>query len=172
MKYETLINNKINDLYKIFILNNQISILLQQRFFCEPCLECVCVLCAFNKHRDHNVETFADSANRQREALIEVIKGCREKTANLEGTVVNMKGLEENFKRVEAEVREKSTEAVMKIRAQERELINRVHEQLGSSFIEYLDNKEHLNLQVKYLIIYVNETNKGQETLHVNILVL
>lgn len=119
------------------------------RFFCEPCLECVCVLCAFNKHRDHNVETFADSANRQREALIEVIKGCREKTANLEGTVVNMKGLEENFKRVEAEVREKSTEAVMKIRAQERELINRVHEQLGSSFIEYLDNKEHLNLQLE-----------------------
>ena len=111
-------------------------------------MECVCVLCAFNKHRSHNVETFAESASRQRETLSDSIKGCKRQTQKLDKAVKGMKKLEINFKKVENDVRERATEVVMMVRAQERELISRLHEQLGAGFIEYLENKEHLNLQV------------------------
>ena len=31
------------------------------RFYCEPCETCICVLCTFNEHKDHEITQFGDA---------------------------------------------------------------------------------------------------------------
>lgn len=49
------------------------------RFYCEPCDECICVVCAFQLHRDHEVCSFSDGSVKYRSSLETLLGKCRDR---------------------------------------------------------------------------------------------
>lgn len=57
------------------------------RFYCEECAECVCVLCTFHDHRDHDVTTLVDALDRHRRPFEALMERCRARIDGLRARV-------------------------------------------------------------------------------------
>ncbi|ESN96207.1 hypothetical protein HELRODRAFT_163248 [Helobdella robusta] len=140
------------------------------RFYCERCQMCVCVLCAFNSHREHNVEHFSDAANKHREPLKDLVEKCRRQSSSFGSALNNLTQLELNLKEVETKIRETASEMVMQVRKEERSLVEQLQRMFHPSVLEYVENKNDLELQYLLSMSQINEfwTNFNQ-TAHRNL---
>lgn len=82
------------------------------RFYCNACDLCVCVLCTFQGHRDHDVASFKDAVDRHREDMLEMLSRCREKIAELELHVDSLLRCEQFVKNIEQQIRDAAIELI------------------------------------------------------------
>lgn len=47
------------------------------RFYCEPCSMCICILCTFNEHRDHEIAQFSDAVGKYKENIRALLADCQ-----------------------------------------------------------------------------------------------
>ena len=56
-----------------------VSVFQVVRFYCEPCETCICVLCTFNEHKDHEISQFGEAVMKYKENIQEQMGGCMKK---------------------------------------------------------------------------------------------
>ena len=47
------------------------------RFYCEPCDMCICILCTFNEHRDHDIAQFSDAVGKYKDSIRALLSDCQ-----------------------------------------------------------------------------------------------
>jgi len=47
------------------------------RFYCEPCDMCICILCTFNEHRDHDIAQFSDAVGKYKDNIRALLADCQ-----------------------------------------------------------------------------------------------
>ena len=47
------------------------------RFYCEPCDMCICILCTFNEHRDHDIAQFSDAVGKYKDSIRALLADCQ-----------------------------------------------------------------------------------------------
>ena len=123
------------------------------RFYCEPCDACVCVMCTFNEHKDHNLMQFAEAVLKYRDNIGQLISQCRDKVAKFEAQLESLNECEEIIKTVEQKVHDKAIEYIQDIRNREKQIIEELQNLYGQDCMQQLANKKDITAQVGFISI-------------------
>ncbi|KAL5010863.1 hypothetical protein ScPMuIL_013168 [Solemya velum] len=116
------------------------------RFYCEPCDECVCVLCTFQEHRDHEICSlaFSDGFAKHKLALDGMIEQCRGRLGRVQSRMDMISKYQLILKDNRERIRDHAISCIAQVRATEKELLQKVDSYFGKEIIDFLDSKEQL----------------------------
>ena len=121
------------------------------RFYCEPCDTCICVLCTFNEHRDHDITQFADAVGKYKDNIRRLLDACQTKISKFDAQIDGLTRCEETIRTSEQRIRDAAIEFIQEIRGREKQMIEALHGAYGPECMEYIDNKKDLGVQVESL---------------------
>ena len=114
------------------------------RYYCEPCEECVCVVCTFQEHRDHEICSFSDGFSKYRSSLDSLLNQCKDRLGNVQDRLGLINNVEVALKETRENIRDLAISYIAQVRQTERQLVQRVEEDFGSKVQGFLQNKEWL----------------------------
>ena len=82
------------------------------RFYCEPCDACVCILCTFHDHRDHDILQFGEAATRHRTGIVQMVESCRETVDKFDSQIDAMARCEETIHIAEQQIHDAAIEFI------------------------------------------------------------
>ncbi|XP_014675239.1 PREDICTED: E3 ubiquitin-protein ligase TRIM56-like [Priapulus caudatus] len=136
------------------------------RFFCEQCETCVCVLCTFQEHADHEVISFKEGVAKHRSGIADMVTNCKSKVGRLRDGLEVVRTCEKLISDVEREICDVAQQFVSTIRAQERTLIAKLHEMFGEDTMRFVNAKTEMRDMLDNLQSTVNLADivvKGKE---------
>ena len=171
---ELHINTKVTKFHSIISLESEKNIHCKIhkdeliKYYCESCQECICTLCAFHQHKEHQVALPADVFDESKFSLSNLLEDCNNKIGVLKNHLDYIEWCNDSMKNTENKVRESVTETIIKIRQKEREIISSIPQIFGVTVSEILGSKELLkeNLQkLENIREDVSSTNDNIEVL-------
>ncbi|KAK7087639.1 hypothetical protein V1264_021662 [Littorina saxatilis] len=111
------------------------------RFYCEPCETCICVLCTFNEHKDHEVTQFSEAVSKYKEDIQTLLTACKDKTDIYDTQLDLLNKCETVIKAAEQRVHDVAIQFIADIRSREKQLIDDLHELYGKEVMEYVNRK-------------------------------
>lgn len=114
------------------------------RYYCEPCEECICVVCTFQEHRDHEICSFSDGFSKYKSGLDSLLEKCKDRLSVVEDRLTNINAVESTLKETRENIRDLAISYIAQVRQTERQLMQRVEEDFGTKAQGYLQNKEWL----------------------------
>ncbi|KAH3735165.1 uncharacterized protein LOC127851734 [Dreissena polymorpha] len=114
------------------------------RYYCEPCDECVCVVCTFQEHRDHEICSFSDGFSKYREGLDNLLTRCKERLTDVQSRVTTINNVETALKETRENIRDLAISYIAQVRQTERQLMQKMEQEYGSKIESFLQNKESL----------------------------
>lgn len=114
------------------------------RYYCEPCEECVCVVCTFQEHRDHEICSFSDGFSKYKNGLDSLLERCKDRLSDVENRLSNINSVESTLKETRENIRDLAISYIAQVRQTERQLMQRVEDEFGTKIQGYLQNKEWL----------------------------
>lgn len=136
------------------------------RFYCEPCESCICVLCTFNEHKDHEITSFGDAVIKYKENIQALLDSCKSRI-DLYDTQLNTLGkCETMIKAAEQKIRDTAIQFIADVRAREKELIDDIHSFYGEDLMKYVDQRSDLQINLDSLKSTCNLTEivlKGKD---------
>jgi len=93
------------------------------RFYCEPCEQCVCVLCALHGHNDHDVSSLADGLERHRATFDALLDDCRTRVDIIRQQLALADAFKTSLSAAEDHIRHAAIDAIAGVRQRERELL-------------------------------------------------
>jgi len=121
------------------------------RFYCEPCDTCICVLCTFNEHRDHEITQFSDAVVKYKENIRTLLSECQGKIAKFDSQIESVNSCEDLIRTSEQRIHDTAIEFIQDIRNRERQLIEELHNIYGPECLDYIETKKDLCVQVESL---------------------
>ena len=121
------------------------------RFYCEPCETCICVLCTFNEHKDHEITSFADAVTKYKETIQLLLDNCKSKIDLYDSQLVTLGKCETLIKAAEQKIRDTAIQFIADVRAREKELIDDLHALYGSDLMKYVDERNELQINLDSL---------------------
>ena len=121
------------------------------RFYCDPCEECICVLCTFHDHKDHDVSSLLEALERHRGPFEELIGRCGDRVERLKEQVELIDRCERGLRLAEDHIRDSAIEAIAAIRRREKDLLAELRETLGEQSLEFIAEKETYKENLKNL---------------------
>jgi hypothetical protein len=121
------------------------------RFYCRPCDTCVCVLCTFNEHREHDIEPFADAVGRYRTDIVSLLDTCRLNVDRFDARLERLNRCDEVIREAEQRVHDTAIEFIQEIRTRERQLIEELHNVYGPDCMDSLEGRKELSSQMENL---------------------
>lgn len=121
------------------------------RFYCEPCDTCICILCTFNEHRDHEITQFSDAVVKYKENIQTLLTECKAKIDKFDSQIESVNTCEELIRTSEQRIHDTAIEFIQDIRNRERQLIEELHNIYGPECLDYIEGKKDLCLQVESL---------------------
>ena len=121
------------------------------RFYCEPCETCICVLCTFNEHKDHEVTSFNDAVVKYKENIQALLDSCKSKIDLYDSQLVTLGKCETNIKAAEQEIRDTAIQFIADVRAREKELIDNMHSLYGSELMKQVEKRDELQINLDSL---------------------
>ncbi|XP_055954720.1 mucin-17-like [Patella vulgata] len=121
------------------------------RFYCEPCDACICVVCTFQEHRDHEICSFNDGFTKYKETLVDLLDRCKERLGGVASRVKLIDKYELLMKEIRERIRDIAIDYMTQVRARERELIKKVDDLFGSDVLEFIQNKSWLQENLDHL---------------------
>ncbi|VUZ52664.1 unnamed protein product [Hymenolepis diminuta] len=121
------------------------------RFYCENCSACVCVLCTFNDHREHEMKSFGEALLNLREELRRKVNETQiliQKTRQWLGVIDDAA---EMVHKVEREVRQCADRAIDEIHRQEDRLIEQLHSRVGRPAMQTIERAPEWECQLSRL---------------------
>lgn len=115
------------------------------RYFCESCDICVCVLCAFNRHKTHKIVTFAEGIESQLNQLGEKFNVCKVTSNGIKEQLGLINKFESKVYKVESLIKEQTNELMMKLKEKEQQTLDGlklVTDEEG--IVEFLDQKSKM----------------------------
>ena len=140
------------------------------RYYCEPCEECICVVCTFQEHRDHEICSFSDGFSKYKNGLDSLLERCKERLSDVENRLSNINSVESTLKETRENIRDLAISYISQVRQTERQLMQRVDEDFGTKVQGYIQNKEWLqenceNLKTTCNLAEIIMNDRGVEML-------
>ncbi|XP_064612304.1 uncharacterized protein LOC135476259 [Liolophura sinensis] len=115
------------------------------RFFCEPCETCVCILCTFQEHRDHEVCSFSEGFAKNKTALENLMAKCRGRASDVQNLLSTINKCEMLKKETQESIRDLAISYTSQVRGMEKKLLKKVESVFGGGeFMAFLQNKDWL----------------------------
>ncbi|XP_059176999.1 mucin-4-like [Physella acuta] len=114
------------------------------RFYCDPCDACICVVCAFQEHRDHEVCSFSDGSVKYRCRLESLLGLCKERVDQVSTRLHVIDKYETQMKHVKESIRDLAISYIAQVRAKERELMKLLEESDGDDIKNLVNQKSAL----------------------------
>ncbi|BFZ09304.1 hypothetical protein BsWGS_12343 [Bradybaena similaris] len=114
------------------------------RFYCEPCDACICVVCAFQEHKDHEVCSFSDGSAKYRTSLESLVGKCKERLIDVGSRLNSIEKYETCVKDVKDRIRDLAISYISQVRAKEKEMMKRIEDAYGGEIKEFVDQKQIL----------------------------
>ncbi|GFS11404.1 E3 ubiquitin-protein ligase TRIM56 [Elysia marginata] len=114
------------------------------KFYCEPCGSCICVVCAFQEHKDHDVLSFSDSFAKYRGDLESLLGQCKTRAQEVSSRLSVIDKYETVVKGVRDTIRDLAISSIAKVRAKERELMKRIDDLYGGEVQAFVDSRPAL----------------------------
>jgi tripartite motif-containing protein 56 len=121
------------------------------RFYCEPCDTCICILCTFNEHRDHEITQFSDAVGKYKDNIRALLADCQGKIATFDAQMEALGQCEEMIRASEQSIHDTAIAFIQDIRAREKQTVEQLHNIYGSECMDYMDSKKELAVQVENL---------------------
>ncbi|KAL8624966.1 hypothetical protein ACOMHN_039853 [Nucella lapillus] len=112
------------------------------RFYCERCEECICVVCTFQEHKDHEVCSFNEGLATHKAALEGLLARSRERLGDLGRRLKVVEQVETLSKELKERIRDLAISYTSQVRAREKELIRKVDEMLSVGEVSQLTEKK------------------------------
>ncbi|CAL1532662.1 unnamed protein product [Lymnaea stagnalis] len=140
------------------------------RFYCEPCDACICVVCAFQEHKDHEVCSFSDGSVKYRSSLEGLLGKCKERLGHVSSRLHMIDKYETAVKDVRETIRDLAISYIAQVRAKEKELMKHIDTLYGGEIKTFIDQKPQLQENLDELQSTCNLTDimlkdKGVELL-------
>ena len=121
------------------------------RFYCEPCETCICVICTFNQHKDHEITQFKEAVSKYKENITGLLTKCEKKIESCDAHLGALTEVEKNVKEVEQQIHDTAIAFIQEIRNREKELIEELQSLYGTGLMKQIENKKDLTAQVDAL---------------------
>lgn len=121
------------------------------RFYCEPCDSCICVLCTFNEHREHEITQFSDAVVKHKATIENLLGECKGKIGKFDEQIEALGACEEMIRTCEQTIHDTAIAYIQEIRNKERQLVEELHNIYGTECMDLIDNKKDLGSQVENL---------------------
>jgi len=121
------------------------------RFYCEPCDTCICVLCTFNEHKDHEITQFGEAVAKYRDHIQDMLLACKNKIDKFDTQLVCLNKAEEIIKGTEQQIHDTAIKFISDIRTAEKKSIDELHNIYGKELLEHIENKKDIGITVEGL---------------------
>ena len=111
------------------------------RFYCEPCETCICVLCTFNEHKDHEITQFSEAVSKYKEDIQTLLNACKNRTDTYDTQLELLAKCETIIKAAEQRIHDVAIQFIADIRSREKQLIDDLHGMYGPEVMEYVNRK-------------------------------
>ncbi|XP_060572078.1 E3 ubiquitin-protein ligase TRIM56-like isoform X4 [Ruditapes philippinarum] len=118
------------------------------RFYCEPCETCICVLCTFNEHKDHEITSFTDAVVKYKENIQTLLDNCKSKIDLYDIQLVTLGKCESLIKAAEQQIRDTAIQFIADVRSREKELIDDLHQLYGAELMKHVDQRNELQVNL------------------------
>ncbi|XP_070189848.1 serine-rich adhesin for platelets-like isoform X1 [Littorina saxatilis] len=140
------------------------------RFYCEKCETCICVVCTFQEHKDHDVCSFNDGFAKHKVVLEGLLDKSKDRLTGMASRLKVIEKYEKLSKELKERIRDLAISYTSQVRASEKELIKRVDEALGGEVSSLAENKTWLqenfdSLQSAHNLTEIVMKDKGVEML-------
>ncbi|CAH1800358.1 unnamed protein product [Owenia fusiformis] len=136
------------------------------RFYCEPCETCICVLCTFNEHKDHDISNFQESVIKYKDNIENLLRTCTGKINKFEEQLESLTECEEHVQNAEKLIHDTALEFISDIRNREKYLIEELHTIYGRDTMEFIKRKGEMATNLEGLKSTCNLTElilKGKD---------
>ena len=142
------------------------------RFYCEPCEQCICVVCTFQEHKGHDVSSFSEGMQKYQASLDKLVQLCRERITHVKEQIGMITKCEGEIKTAEDQIRDVAIESITDIRKKEREMVQCVYDVFGPEAMEYLKEKQPLQESLETLQNTCNLTDVVTRDKNIELLLL
>ncbi|KAM7540270.1 hypothetical protein Aperf_G00000022052 [Anoplocephala perfoliata] len=121
------------------------------RFYCENCSTCVCVLCTFNDHREHEMKSFGEALQNLRGELSKKVNETQTLIQNTRKWLAVIDDASEMVRKVESDVRQCADRAIDEIHCQEDQLMEQLHARVGRPTMQTIERAPEWECQLSRL---------------------
>lgn len=121
------------------------------RFYCEPCQACICVLCTFNEHKDHEITNFADAVTKYKDSIQRLLQSCKDRINIYDTQIETLAKCDGLIKEAEQRVHDVAIAFIAEIRTKEKNLIEELHSMYGLEVMEYINRKGEMQSNLESL---------------------
>ncbi|XP_059145685.1 E3 ubiquitin-protein ligase TRIM56-like isoform X2 [Physella acuta] len=114
------------------------------RFYCEPCQTCICVLCTFNEHKDHEITQFNEAVSKYKENIQDLLGSCKGKIDIYDRQLALLNKCEGVIKSAEQRIRDAAIQFIAEVRNKEKLLIEELHDMYGAELMTYVSRKNEM----------------------------
>lgn len=136
------------------------------RFYCEPCETCICVLCTFNEHKDHEITQFGEAVEKYKDNIQSMLNSCKDKITDFDSQIESLDKVENVIKAAEQKIHDTAIQFIADVRNREKGLIDELRNLYGKDLMEQVDNKKDMATSVEGLRSTCNLTEvilKGKD---------
>ena len=121
------------------------------RFYCEPCQACICVLCTFNEHKDHEITNFADAVTKYKDSIQRLLQACKDRINIYDTQIETLGRCDALIKEAEQRVHDVAIAFIAEIRTKEKNLVEELHSMYGLEVMEYINRKVEMQSNLESL---------------------
>ncbi|XP_052829545.1 tripartite motif-containing protein 45 isoform X5 [Octopus bimaculoides] len=121
------------------------------RFYCEPCQACICVLCTFNEHKDHEITNFSDAVVKYKDSIQRLLESCKDRINVYDTQIDTLGRCDTLIKDAEQKIHDVAIAFIAEIRSKEKTLVEELHSLYGSEVMEYINRKVEMQSNLESL---------------------
>lgn len=121
------------------------------KYFCENCETCVCVLCTFQEHADHELLSFQEGVAKYKGDMYRLLNKCKSMIHGYTKIAETLQKTEDVIKITEKEIKDTSHAFVAAIRAKEKQMIDELHNVYGEEVMEFIAKRADIDLTLNNL---------------------
>ncbi|CAL8086704.1 unnamed protein product [Calicophoron daubneyi] len=119
------------------------------RFYCENCSACICVLCTFNEHREHEVTSFGEAVANLRAEISCGVENATQRIVDSQARLESVNEVADFIHNLEQQIRETAEQFVEVIQKQEQEILRDLHEFVGLKNIDIIESQPAQEQQIE-----------------------
>ena len=121
------------------------------KYFCENCESCVCVLCTFQEHADHELLSFKEGVEKYKGDMYRLLNKCKSMIHGYTKIAESLQKTEDVIKITEKEIKDTSHAFVAAIRAKEKQMIDELHNVYGQEVMDFIAKRADIDLTLTNL---------------------
>lgn len=114
------------------------------RFYCDPCDTCICVVCTFQEHRNHEICSFTDGYSRYKNSMETLKDKCKKRLEDVSERLDMIDKCEHTIKETRENIRDLAISYIQQVRQTEKELLKKVESFFSEEAVHFINNRDWL----------------------------